>query len=164
MTLNCYNFIEMELPKYIHGLDSTLPLPNTLASRFSFIRNSRGIHILELAEEAKVSADLIEAVESGIETWLSVTVRQRIARVLKIDPVILEEVEIKKELKDFPKNPPIEIIEKIQNEIMSGVVNVTCPVCDSPLKAWIQEGFDLNNEPIQSPKAHCTICVFQLKG
>ena len=163
MTVNCYNFIEMELPKYIHSLDSTLPLPNTLASRVSFIRNARGIHILELAREAMVSADLIEEVESGIETWLPVTVRQRIARVLKVDPIILEEVEIKTESEDFHKKPPLEILERVQDEIIRGVKNIICPVCGNPLKSWIQEGFGLDGESIKSPKAHCTVCVFQLR-
>ena len=151
----------MSLPKYIQNKEHNLP--NTLAARVSFIRNARGIHILELAKEARVSVNLIEEVESGIETWLSVAVRQRIARVLKVDPIILEEVEIKREFKDLLKDPQLEIIERIQNEIMDGVRNITCPVCGHPLKIWIQEGFDLNENPVKSPKAHCTVCVFQLK-
>lgn len=151
----------MGLPKYIHGKEHNLP--NTLASRVSFIRNARGIHILKLAEEARIPVDLIEAVESGIETWLSVAVRQRIARVLKVDPIILEEVEVKREVKDLLKNPPVEVIERIQNEIMNNIRDITCPLCGHPLKIWIQEGFDLNENPVKSPKAHCTECVFQLK-
>lgn len=151
----------MDLPKYIHG--KNIDLPKTLASRVSFLRNSRRIHIAELAHEARVTIRFLEDIEAGIETWLPVTVRQRIARVLKIDPNILEEVEIKNEKQDFFKNVPLEIIERIQDEILSGEKNIKCPLCQSPLRPWIQEGFDLNGLPIKSAKAHCTVCVFQLR-
>lgn len=152
----------MELPKYIHS--HLTELPNTLASRVSFLRNGRRLHIAELAYQAKVSLELIEDIEAGIETWLATTVRQRIARVLKVDPFILEEVEVKNKLtEEFPKAPPIELIERMQEEILSGVKDIKCPLCGNKLKSWIQDGLDLNGLPIKSAKGHCTVCVFQLK-
>lgn len=151
----------MDLPKYIHGTQEGLP--KTLAARISYIRNARGIHIYELSQEARVDIKLLEEIEAGIETWLPVSVRQRIARVLKVDPKILEEVEVKKESKDLPKGPPLKIMERIHEEIISGKNKINCPTCGSLLKVWIQEGFDLNDNPIKTPKAHCTVCVFQLK-
>ena len=152
----------MNLPKYLHGPKENLP--KTLASRISFLRNARRIHIAELSLQAKVSVKLLEDIESGIETWLPTSVRQRIARVLKVDPNILEEVEVKKiNTESFPKEPPLELTERIQEEILSGVKNIKCPACSSLLKTWIQEGFDLNGSPMKSAKAHCTVCVFQLR-
>lgn len=153
----------MELPKYIHG--SQEGLPNTLASRVSFLRNARRIHIQELAYEARVPLDLIEEIEAGIETWLPISIRQRIARVLKVDPIILEEVEVKNlYTDDLQKDPPIELIERIQDEILSGKKSIKCPLCQNLLRVWIQEGLDLNENLTRSAKAHCTVCVFQLKG
>jgi len=153
----------MELPKYIHGQDHKLP--PTLASRVSFLRNARRIHIEELCTQAMVSFKFIEDVEAGIETWLPTSVRQRLARVLKVDPIILEEVEVKKDFGDpLPKDPPLELVERIKEEILSGNENLTCPKCNKPLKVWIQNGFDLNDFPIQTPKGHCTVCVFQIRG
>ncbi|MBI1859064.1 MAG: helix-turn-helix transcriptional regulator [Candidatus Melainabacteria bacterium] len=152
----------MDLPKYIHG--DTTDLPKTLASRISYIRNARGIHMLELSKQARVSIKLLEEIEAGLEIWLSVAVRQRIARVLKVDPSILEEVEVKIDLKDLPKEPPLEIIERLQSEIMEGIKDLKCPQCGNLLTTWIQEGFDLSEQKIKSPKAHCTKCVFQLKS
>ena len=83
----------MDLPKYIH--ESQENLPKTLASRVSFLRNARRIHIAELSLQAKVPLQLLEDIEAGIETWLPTSIRQRISIVLKVDPKILEEVEVK---------------------------------------------------------------------
>lgn len=153
----------MELPKYLHG--SQEGLPKTLASRVWYLRNARRVHLAELSHRAKVSLQLLEDIEAGIETWLPTAIRQRIARVLKVDPHILEEVEVKNEtFEDLPKDPPLELVERIQEEILSGNKNINCPICGSPLRAWIQEGFDLNGKPIKSAKAHCTKCVFQLRS
>ena len=152
----------MELPKYIH--QSYEDLPKTLASRISYIRNGRRIHLAELSLQAKVPIKLLEDIEAGIETWLPTAMRQRIARVLKVDPIILEEVEVKNELyEDLPKDPPLELIERIEEDILSDKKDLNCPVCGSPLRAWIQKGLDLNEEPTRSAKAHCTKCVFQLR-
>lgn len=151
----------MELPKYIHGHNENLP--KTLASRVSYIRNARRIHIVDLSQEARVPIELLEDIEAGIETWLSTAVRQRIARVLKVDPNILEEVEVKNIKQNVENDPPAELLERIQEDILSRINNIKCPICQSPLKTWIQEGFDLNEQPIKTPKAHCTACVFQLK-
>lgn len=152
----------MELPKYIHGPQENLP--KTLASRVSYIRNVRGLHIFELSQLARVSHKFLEDIEAGIETWLPIAVRQRIARVLNVDPNILEEVEIKNKItKDLNKEPPLELVERIQDEILSGVKTINCPVCSNELRVWVQEGFDLNGKPLNTPKAYCTFCVFQLK-
>lgn len=151
----------MELPKYIHGPQNNLP--KTLASRVYYLRNARQIHIAELSSQARVPLQLVEDIEAGIETWLPVSIRQRIARVLKVDPKILEEVEVKK-IKQEDKHIPLELIERIQNDILSGAKNLKCPSCQSPLKTWIQDAFDLNDLPIKIPKAHCTVCLFQLRS
>ena len=152
----------MELPKYIHGPQEDLP--KTLASRISYIRNERRIHIAELSLRARIPIELIEDLEAGIETWLPTAIRQRIARVLKVDPAILEEVEVKNiGTVDELREPPLELRERIQDEILSGKKDIKCPTCGSPLRTWIQEGFDLNDNPIKTPKAHCTVCVFQLR-
>lgn len=153
----------MDLPKYIHGHEESLP--KTLGSRVLFLRNARRLHIAELSHQARISIKMLEDIEAGIETWLPTSVRQRIARVLKVDPNILEEVEIKKLFSEEQmKYPSYEVTERIQEQILSGNSNISCPVCKNPLRVWIQEGFDLNNELIKSAKAHCTVCVFQLRS
>ena len=153
----------MELPKYLHG--SQKGLPKTLASRLSYIRNGRKLHIAELSSLAKVPIQQLEDLEAGIETWIPTAVRQRIARVLSIDPQVLEEVEIKTKFdEDFPKDPPLELLERIQEEILLGKNEIKCPLCGNTLKSWVQEGFDLNGKQIKSAKAHCSVCIFQLRG
>lgn len=153
----------MDLPKYLHGPQENLP--KTLASRVSYLRNARRIHIAEFSLNARVSVKYLEDIESGIETWLPTSVRQRIARVLSVDPIILEEVEVKiLNQDDFPKEPPLELVERIQEDILSGIKHIKCPLCGSLLKVWIQEGLDLIEQPVKTPKGHCTVCVFQLKS
>ena len=151
-----------ELPKYLHG--HVKGLPKTLARRVSFLRNARRIHIAELSLKARVSVKLLEDIEAGIETWLPVTIRQRIANILRVDPNILEEVEVKDiNTSALPKDPPLELLERISEDILNGEKNINCPLCNNSLKVWIQEGLDLNENPIKTSKAHCMVCVFQLK-
>ncbi len=152
----------MDLPKYIHGQQEGLP--KTLASRLSFLRNKRCLHIAELSYQARVPLELVEDIEAGIERWLATSVRQRIARVLKVDPNILEEVEVRDLNFDLRTKVPHELIERMQDEILISVKDLKCPLCSSLMRTWIQEGFDLNGNPIKSPKGHCTVCVFQLKS
>ena len=151
----------MSLPKYVHGRQEDLP--KTLASRVSYLRNERQLHIAELSLQARVSIELLEDIESGIETWLPTSVRQRIARVLKIDPIVLEEVERKKYAGAEKENLPPELLERIQDEILNGATEINCPVCGKQMKTWIQEGFDFNGEQVKSAKGHCMTCVFQLR-
>ncbi|MBI2995935.1 MAG: helix-turn-helix transcriptional regulator [Candidatus Melainabacteria bacterium] len=155
----------MNLSKYLHGPQEDLP--KTLASRISFIRNARRIHIQELAHQARVSIKLLEDIEAGIETWLPTAIRQRIARVLRVDPNILKEVETHSHVSftgDILKDPPRELVERIQEEILSNKKDIKCPVCQNPLKVWIQEGLDLNGLLVKSAKGHCTSCIFQIKS
>ena len=152
----------MDLPKYIHGPQDSLP--KTLASRVSFLRNERRIHIADLSLQAKVPIQLLEDIEAGIETWLPTSVRQRISIVLKVDPKILEEVEVKNlKVEELYREPPGELIERICEEILEGVNDIKCPLCSNEMKVWIQDGFDLNGAPIKTPKGYCKSCVFQLK-
>lgn len=151
----------MQYPKFLHGQFDTLP--DTLAKRVRFIRDLRSIHIAELAHQARVDLDVIESIEAGVETWLSVAVRQRIARVLKIDPSLLEEVEVKTK-SSLPERriSPQEYID-LKNQIMNNAEHIKCPICGCRLKTWIQHGFDVLENPITTPKAHCTECTFQLR-
>ena len=152
----------MDLPKYIH--ESQENLPKTLASRVSFLRNARRIHITELSLQAKVPLQLLEDIEAGIETWLPTSIRQRISIVLKVDPKILEEVEVKnKKFEGLYKEPPGELIERICEEILEGTSDIKCPTCGSEMKTWLQDGFDLNGVPIKTPKGYCKSCVFQIR-
>ena len=152
----------MDIPKYIH--DPQENLPKTLASRVSFLRNARRIHIAELSLQARVPIKLLEDIEAGIETWLPTSVRQRISIVLKVDPKILEAVEVKNlKSEELYRNPPGELIERICEEILEGISDIKCPTCGSEMKTWIQEGFDLNGAPIKTPKGYCKSCVFQIR-
>ena len=152
----------MDLPKYIHGPQDSLP--KTLASRVSFLRNARRIHIAELSLQAKVPIKLLEDIEAGIETWLPTSIRQRISIVLKIDPKILEEVEIKNlKTEELYRDPPGELIERICEEILEEKKDIHCPMCGHEMKVWIQDGFDLNGIPIKTSKGYCKSCVFQIR-
>lgn len=152
----------MSIPKFIHGKYDGLP--STLARRVAFLRDARGVHISELSRRARVSQDLLEQIEAGVETWMAVAIRQRVARVLKVDPHILEEVETRIDEEFKLADPPEKVLSDIKDRILDGEKLIECPACGKPMKVWIQEGFDLVNNTIVTPKGHCMTCIFQIKS
>ena len=77
----------------------------------------------------------IEDIESGKELFLSVTVRQNLAKVLKCSPE-----EIKKLEKDFDNHIVSEqVIESLKELILNEAGGLKCPVCGAPLVTRIQK-------------------------
>lgn len=111
-----------------------------------------------LAIAANIPVETVEDVESGKELFLSVTVRQAIAKVLKCEPD-----EIKRLEKDIANNiiSP-EIIESLKQLILNGAGGLKCPRCGAPLDTRIAKMYDLEDNLVLHPKAHCTKCPFQI--
>lgn len=112
-----------------------------------------------LAKRAGVEQEVIDDIESGKELFLSVTVRQKLARALKIQPA---------EIKHYEKvlNEVIvtsEQIEDIKDLILNGEEDLYCPICGSKLVTRIAKMYDLEDNLVLHPKAHCSQCVFQVK-
>ena len=90
---------------------------------------------------------------------MSVTQRQQIARVLKCSP---------KELKSHERDYKFEIvsndtIDESKTKILNRETNRRYPLCGEPLVTRIARMYDLEDNLILQPKAHCVKCVFQIK-
>lgn len=111
-----------------------------------------------LSIAANVPLDEIEEIESGKELFLSVTVRQALSKVLKCDPA-----EIKKLEKDIaPDIVSKEVIESLKELILKGSGGLKCPRCGAALVTRVARMYDLEDNLILHPKAHCTKCPFQI--
>lgn len=130
----------------------------TLAQFIQHKRDNLGLSAKGLAMETNLPLETIEDIESGKDLFLSVTVRQNLAKVLRCTPE-----EIKKLEKDYSNNEVSEqIIESLKELILNGAGGLKCPVCGAPLVTRIQKLYDLEDNLMYNPKAHCTKCSFQL--
>lgn len=122
-------------------------------------REQAGMSASGLAKRAGVEQEVIDDIESGKELFLSVTVRQKLARALKLQPA---------EIKHYEKvlNEVIvttEQIEDIKDLILNGEEDLYCPMCGAKLVTRIAKMYDLEDNLVLHPKAHCSQCVFQVK-
>ena len=111
-----------------------------------------------LAARSKLDLALIEDIEAGKELFLSVTVRQNLAKGLKCHPEEIRRLE-----KDFRNDfVSLQIIESLKDLILNGAGGLKCPKCGAPLVTKIERMYDLEDNLVLHPKAHCTKCVFQI--
>lgn len=134
-----------------------------MTSLAEFIHNKRemaGYSLFGLSERASIDIKLLEDIESGRELFLSVSLRQKLARVLKCSPSEIKKYEREYEFEMVSE----EKIEAIKNSILQRKTNLKCPLCGEPLVTRIAKAYDLEDNLICLPKAHCVKCVFQIKG
>lgn len=134
-----------------------------MTSLAEFIQSKRekaGYSIYGLAERAAISIEQLEDIESGRELFLPVTLRQKLARALKCSP---------SEIKKYEREYEFEVvsdekIDELKTAILQRKTNLKCPMCGEPLVTRIAKMYDLEDNLIYSPKAHCVKCIFQIKG
>lgn len=130
----------------------------TLAQFVQKKRDDLGLSAKGLAMVSNLDLSVIEEIEAGKELFLSVTVRQALAKGLKCTPQ-----EIKKLEKDFDTNfVSGQIIESLKELILNGAGGLKCPKCGAPLVTRVAKMYDLEDNLMYHPKAHCTKCVFQI--
>ena len=133
-----------------------------MTSLAEFIQNKRekvGYSVYGLAERASISVELLEDIESGRELFLPVTVRQKLARALKCAPSEIKKYEREYEFEIVSD----EVIEDLKSRILNRETNLKCPMCGEPLVTRIARMYDLEDNLILQPKAHCVKCIFQIK-
>lgn len=130
----------------------------TLAQFVQQKRDKLGLSPRGLAMTCNLELELIEDIEAGKELFLPVTIRQSLAKGLRCNPE-----EIKKFEKDFSNNSvSLEIIESLKELILNGAGGLKCPKCGAPLVTRIARMYDLEDNLVLHPKAHCTKCTFQI--
>lgn len=134
-------------------------MKTSLAQFISTTRELLGLSQTGLAQKCGLSLEEIQKIESGEELFLSTTIRQKLAKGLK-----LNNKDIKLYEKHFESNDPSkEITEQIKNAILEGKKSLYCPVCGTELISHIEKMYDLEDNLILHPKARCSKCPFQLK-
>ncbi len=130
----------------------------TLARFVQERREQVGLSVTGLAKKSNVSAEIIEEIESGKELFLPVTVRQNLAKGLKCQPE-----DIKKFEKDFSTDfVPLSVIDSLKELILNGAGGLKCPKCGADLITKVERMYDLEDNLVLHPKAHCSKCVFQI--
>ena len=56
-----------------------------------------------------------------------------------------------------------EVIDNLKHRILNHETNLKCPLCGEPLITRIAKMYDLEDNLILQPKAHCVKCIFQIK-
>lgn len=130
----------------------------TLARFIQLKREELGLTQKGLAIAANVPLAIVEEVEAGKELFLAVTVRQALAKVLKCEPDEIKVLE--KDIVNDIVSP--EIIESLKQLILNGAGGLKCPKCGALLDTRIAKMYDLEDNLILHPKAHCTKCPFQI--
>ena len=133
-----------------------------MKSLAEFIQQKReiaGLSLTGLANKTNIRLEILEDIESGKELFLSVTQRQQIARVLKCSPKELKELEKSFEFQEISD----DVIDNIKAQILNHKTNLKCPMCGEPLITRIAKMYDIEDNLVLQPKAHCVKCVFQIK-
>ena len=135
-------------------------LMESLAEFIQKKREKAGLSITGLAHKTNIKLDVLEDIESGKELFLSVTQRQQLARALKCSPQDLKmrEREFKFEIVSD------DAIDVIKSRILNHETNLRCPLCGEPLVTRIAKMYDLEDNLILQPKAHCVKCVFKSRS
>lgn len=131
----------------------------SLAEFIQTKREQAGLSLYGLAERASLDISVLEDIESGKDLFLPVSVRQKLARIFKCTPN-----EIRKYERDYEfQIIPDEILDNLKAQILEQKTNLKCPICGEPLITRIAKTYDLEDNLVLTPKAHCTKCVFQIK-
>ena len=131
----------------------------SLAEFITEKREKAGMSASGFAKRAGVDLYIVEDIESGKELFLSVTVRQKLARALKLQPA---------EIKHYEKNVNEIIISQeqildLKELILNGEEDLYCPICGNKLVVSLLKRYDIEDNLVFDPKAHCSKCVFQVK-
>lgn len=129
-----------------------------------FVRESRenlGLSLHLLAVRSSLTEEQVSDIESGKDLFLSSTVRQKLAKGLKINPA---------DIKKYEKNINIAydgISSSFENTLREKInagetENLLCPVCGTHLIIKIVKRYDLEDNLVLHHKAICPKCPFQI--
>lgn len=133
----------------------------SLAQFVSERRENIGLSQTGLSKKCNIPIKMIEDIECGNELFLATSVRQKLAKGLKVEPS-----EIKKYEKTFDVSlvSDAKYIDDIKIKILAGEgEDCVCPVCGEKLVTRIAQMYDLEDVLQLHPKAHCTKCPFQIR-
>ena len=90
------------------------------------------------------------------------TVRQKLAKGLKLNPVDIKQYE-RILIVSYDKVDD-KYVKAVKKAILDGETdNLRCPICSSKLNTKVVRLLDLENNIALHPKAQCSKCSFQIK-
>lgn len=125
-------------------------------------REELGLTQEELSERSSLSIELIQSIEGGFELFLPTTIRQKLAKGLKIENKEIKLYEAKADFSIAKNSVMDEIREKILMNMNNPNYEIQCPNCGEKLIYRIAKLYDLEDNLILRPKARCSKCPFQL--
>ena len=139
-------------------------MSNEIKSLAEFVRETReniGFSRELLAKRANLAEEIISDIESGRELFLSSTIRQKLAKGLKLNPsqILPYEKSICFSIEDTSGFED-EIRVKMQ---LGETKDLKCPLCGSDLVFKTVKRYDLEDNLIIHHKASCVKCPFQIK-
>lgn len=130
-----------------------------------YIRENRektGLSVIGLSKKTGLTVEQIEDIEAGKDLFLPATIRQKLAKGLKLLPADIKEYE--RILLDPYDNISENYIRMTKQAILDGETdNLRCPICSSKLQTRVVRLLDLEDRIALHPKAQCTKCSFQIK-
>ena len=125
-------------------------------------REKAGLSIIGLAKKSGLTVEQIEDIEAGKDLFLPATIRQKLAKGLKLNPTDIKKYE--RILLDAFDGVTDRFIEDTKKAILMGMTeNLRCPICSSKLNTRVVKLIDLEEKIALHPKAQCSKCSFQIK-
>jgi len=137
-------------------------LDMSLAQFVILKRESLGLSQEDLAFASSLTLEQIQSIEQGLDLFLPSTIRQKLAKGLKIDNKEIKLYEIKTDFSLGQKNKMDSIREMILLNSNNPNFVINCPVCGEKLVTRIAKLYDLEDNLVLRPKARCSKCPFQL--
>ncbi len=125
-------------------------------------REELGLTRDELASKSGLKKEQISSVEEGYEMFLSTTIRQKLAKGLKVENKEIKQYESKIDFSLSKNSIMDEIREKILLNSNNPDFEINCPLCGEKLIHRIAKLYDLEGNLVLRPKARCSKCPFQL--
>ena len=125
-------------------------------------REKAGLSTIGLAKKSGLTVEQIEDIEAGKDLFLPATIRQKLAKGLKLNPSDIKKYE--RILLDAFDGVTDRFIEDTKKAILMGMTeNLRCPICSSKLNTRVVKLIDLEEKIALHPKAQCSKCSFQIK-
>lgn len=128
-----------------------------------FVREAReniGLSSALLAKRSNLSEEQISDIESGRELFLSSTVRQKLAKGLKLNP---SDIKIYEKDVNISFGVTSDFEDYARVKMMAGETDdLRCPVCSSELTFKIVKRYDIEDNLVLHYKASCKKCPFQI--
>ena len=125
-------------------------------------REKAGFSVQGLSKKSGLTVEQIEDIEAGKDLFLPATVRQKLAKGLKVNPSDIKEYE--RILLVSYDSVTDKYINSVKKAILDGETeNLRCPICSSKLVTRVVRLLDLEDNIALHPKAQCSKCSFQIK-